>query len=157
MATPKVGGNGVNAMKKNLNPYGPDGDFRVQTNVSTADALFLRSLFPLGGVESLVLANFYKSYVNELKSHGIHTYSPENQRLAKELLFRHLAFVQAPRTGLDQHEPSATNGLQQPHQSVEDESSNPSEAVETRRGTGRGELIKRRYKETKKSAKEDKC
>jgi len=155
--TPKVGSNGINALKRAQNPYKEKADFRVQCDVSTEDASLLRSIFPLGGFERKMMSTFYMFFLTQLKQNGITSYSPDNQRRAEELLIRYTTAIQTPGTGSQLHDSGTADRVQQPSESTENQPTNPSQTTQGRRGDGRGKLIRERNEEIKKRTKaEDK-
>lgn len=80
-------------LKQHLNPYTGNREdmVRVQLQVDPKDVLYLRSIYPIKGLETFMLCSLYKNVCTDLRTQGITHFTPENAQHVYETILRYVA------------------------------------------------------------------
>jgi len=143
---------GERQMRQLLNPYQLDQTemARVQVFVSFPDKALLNAVYPVRGVETLLLSGIYKRICEQLRKENITYYTPSNARRAHEIILGYITALPTGGYGLEQNVPRTVNPSPEPHTDAENISS---DVCKTTPGRQRDGGSKRRSTSKAKSPK----
>lgn len=98
-----------------LNPYQIDQKQMVRTQIWVApdDKSLLNSVYPIRGVETLLLSGIYKRLCAQLRAEKLTSYSPENARRAHEIITSYITTLPTDGAGLVQDVARGTDEVSQ--------------------------------------------
>jgi len=135
-----------------LNPYQLDQSemARTQIWVSYPDKMLLNSVYPVRGVESLLLSGIYKRICEQLRQENITSYTPSNARRAHEIILSYITPLPIGGTRPVEDVTGGTDQVSQPCENTSDQSANIRKT--TPRGQRNGGSKRGNRKETKSDA-----
>lgn len=129
-----------------LNPYQLDQREMVRTQiwVSPDDKYLLNSVYPIRGVETLLLSGIYKRLCAQLRSENITSYSPTNARRAHEIILGYITALPVSGTGPLQNVAGGTDEIPQPCTDAAHQSANLRKTTKGRQRNGGGKRTRRK-------------
>lgn len=123
-----------------LNPYHMDQADMVKSQiwVDPEDKYLLNSVYPIRGVETLLLSGIYKKLCSQLRSENITSYSPENARRAHEIILSYITTLPTGGTGPIENVSGGTDAVSHPCKDSPDLTAHIRKAVKRGQRNGRG-------------------